>query len=140
MIKEAVYVGVDVAKNSLNVAVSNSEEVRQFTNDHEGITKTVQYIAGLKPSGVIVEATGHLEMSLVAALQADHLPVAVINPRQVHDIFKPLDGDAEATYKAGVQFAVEQCNELLEGGAPRLHFYTLNKVDPTREILNKIKR
>ncbi|GAH98007.1 unnamed protein product, partial [marine sediment metagenome] len=61
-------------------------------------------------------------------------------PQRVHDIFKPLDGDAEATYKAGVQFAVEQCNELLEGGAPGLHFYTLNKVDPTREILNKIKR
>lgn len=61
-------------------------------------------------------------------------------PQRVHDIFKPLDGDAEATYKAGVQFVVEQCNELLEGGAPGLHFYTLNKVDPTREILNKIKR
>ena len=61
-------------------------------------------------------------------------------PQQVHEIFKPLDGDAEATYKAGVQFTVKQCNELLEGGAPGLHFYTLNKVDPTREILNKIKR
>ena len=61
-------------------------------------------------------------------------------PQQVHEIFKPLDGDAEATYKAGVQFAVKQCNELLEGGAPGLHFFTLNKVDPTREILNKIKR
>jgi len=61
-------------------------------------------------------------------------------PQRVHDIFKPLDGDVEATYKAGVQFTVEQCNELLEGGAPGLHFYTLNKVDPTREILNKIKR
>ncbi len=61
-------------------------------------------------------------------------------PQRVHDIFKPLDDDAEATYKAGVQFVVEQCNELLGGGAPGLHFYTLNKVDPTREILNKIKR
>ncbi len=61
-------------------------------------------------------------------------------PQQVHEIFKPLDGDVEATYKAGVRFVVKQCNELLEGGAPGLHFYTLNKVDPTREILDKIKR
>ncbi len=61
-------------------------------------------------------------------------------PQRVHHIFKPLDGNDEATYKIGVEFAVEQCNELLEGGAPGLHFYTLNKVDPTREILNKIKR
>lgn len=60
-------------------------------------------------------------------------------PQRVHDIFKPLDGDDEATYKAGVQFTVEQCNQLLEGGAPGLHFYTLNKVEPTREILGKIK-
>ena len=59
-------------------------------------------------------------------------------PQRVHDIFKPLDGNAEATYKAGVQFTVEQCNELLEGGAPGLHFYTLNKVNPTREILDKV--
>ena len=61
-------------------------------------------------------------------------------PQRVHDIFKPLDGDSETTYKAGVEFAVEQCNELLEGGAPGLHFFALNKVEPTREILNKIKR
>ncbi len=85
MTKEAIYVGVDVAKNSLDVAVSNSEEVRQFTNDHEGITNTVQYIAGLKPSEIIIEATGHLEMPLAAALQADCLPVAIINTRQVPD-------------------------------------------------------
>ena len=59
-------------------------------------------------------------------------------PQRVHDIFRPLDGDTKATYEAGVRFAVEQCNELLEGGAPGLHFYTLNKIDPTREILSRI--
>jgi methylenetetrahydrofolate reductase (NADPH) len=61
-------------------------------------------------------------------------------PKRVHDIFKPLDGNDEATYKAGVEFAVKQCDELLEGGSPGLHFYSLNKVEPTREILSKIKR
>jgi len=63
---------------------------------------------------------------------------ATIPPR-VHDIFKPLDGNAEATYKAGVDFAVEQCKELLKGGAPGLHFYALNKVEPTKEVLNKVR-
>jgi len=61
-------------------------------------------------------------------------------PQKVHDIFKPLDGDNEATYKAGVEFAVKQCNDLLAGGSPGLHFYSLNRVDPTKEILNKINR
>ena len=62
MTKEAVCVGVDVAKNSLDVAVSNSEGVRQFANDHEGVTNAVRYIADLKPSRIIIEVTGHLEM------------------------------------------------------------------------------
>ncbi|MGB2705538.1 MAG: methylenetetrahydrofolate reductase [NAD(P)H] [Candidatus Omnitrophota bacterium] len=61
-------------------------------------------------------------------------------PQKVHDIFKPLDGAAEATYKAGVEFAVKQCNELLEGGSPGLHFYSLNKVEPTKEVLSKINK
>ncbi|UCD55640.1 MAG: methylenetetrahydrofolate reductase [NAD(P)H] [Candidatus Omnitrophota bacterium] len=61
-------------------------------------------------------------------------------PKRVHDIFKPLDGNDEATYKTGVDFAVEQCNDLLKGGSPGLHFYSLNKVEPTREILSRINR
>jgi len=60
-------------------------------------------------------------------------------PQKIHDIFKPLEGDDEAVYKAGVDFAAEQCRELLKGGAPGLHFYSLNKVEPTREVLNKVR-
>ncbi len=82
MAEEASYVGVDVAKSTLDVAVTGSGEVRQFTNDDEGIGEAVGYIAGLKPATVILEATGSLEMPLAAALQAGCLPVVVINPRQ----------------------------------------------------------
>jgi transposase len=85
MTKEAVCVGVDVAKNSLDVAVSNSEGVRQFANDHEGVTNAVRYIAGLKPTRIIIEATGRLEMPLAASLQTNRLPVVIVNPRQVRD-------------------------------------------------------
>ena len=60
-------------------------------------------------------------------------------PQRVHDIFKPLDGNEEATYDAGVRFAVEQCIGLLEGGALGLHFFALNKLNPTQEIINKVK-
>ena len=41
MTKEAVYVGVDVAKDTLDVADSGSQEARQFTNDHEGAVQAV---------------------------------------------------------------------------------------------------
>jgi methylenetetrahydrofolate reductase (NADPH) len=59
-------------------------------------------------------------------------------PQSVHDIFKPLADNETATYEAGIKFAVEQCRELLAGGAPGLHFYSLNKIDPTREIVNRL--
>ncbi len=85
MIEEAGCVGVDVAKSTLDVAVTDSGEARQFVNDDEGISQAVRYIAGVKPVGIILEATGNLEMPLAAALQAGRLPVAIINPRQVRD-------------------------------------------------------
>jgi transposase len=90
MTKEAVCAGVDIAKNTLDVAASSSEGIRQFANDHEGITNAVRYIAGLKTARIIIEATGGLEMPLVAALQADRLPVVVINPRQVRDFARAI--------------------------------------------------
>jgi transposase len=67
------------------VAVTDSVETWQFVNDDEGISQAVHYIASVKPAGIILEATGNLEMPLAAALQASRLPVAVINPRQVRD-------------------------------------------------------
>jgi transposase len=85
MTEESVCVGVDIAKGTLDVAASNSKEARQFNNNHEGITSAVHYIAGLKPVRIILEATGHFEMPLAAALQASRLPVVIVNPRQVRD-------------------------------------------------------
>lgn len=61
-------------------------------------------------------------------------------PQKIYDIFKPLDGNDEATYKAGVDFAVAQCQELLNGGAPGIHFFTLNKVNPTKDIWERLER
>lgn len=83
--KEAVYIGVDVAQKTLEVAVSNSQQTHQFTNDHEGIRQTIQHIVRLQPAGIILEATGGLEMPLAAELQIKGLPVVIINPRQAHD-------------------------------------------------------
>lgn len=85
MTEEAVCVGVDIAKHSLDVAVSNSNEARQFNNDQEGITNAVIYITSLKPSKIILEATGSYEMPLAASLQASRLPMVIVNPRQVRD-------------------------------------------------------
>jgi len=57
---------------------------------------------------------------------------------EVHDIFQPIGDDEEATREAGIEFAVRQCRDLLDRGAPGLHFFTLNKVEPTREIWKRL--
>ncbi|GAJ00491.1 unnamed protein product, partial [marine sediment metagenome] len=85
MTEEKVYVGVDVAKSTFYVAVTDSGESRKFTNDDKGISQAVRYIASVKPAGIVLEATGNLEMPLAAVLQASRLPVVIINPRQVRD-------------------------------------------------------
>ena len=85
MKEEAIFVGVDVAKSTLDVAASDSRETQQFSNNDEGISQAVRHISGLQPAGIILEATGNLEMPLAAALQASCLPVVIINPRQVRD-------------------------------------------------------
>lgn len=59
-------------------------------------------------------------------------------PQKVHDIFAPIAGDKDKTLAAGIRFAVGQCRELLAGGAPGLHFYTLNRAEPVRTILEAL--
>ena len=46
--------------------------------------------------------------------------------------------DHEAVTKYGVEYATQQCEELLREGAPGLHFYTLNKARSTTEILRNL--
>lgn len=56
-------------------------------------------------------------------------------PEDVKKIFAPLTDDKEKTLQAGIQFAARQCQELLKGGAPGLHFYALNKLHPVADIV-----
>lgn len=55
-------------------------------------------------------------------------------PREVIDRLEPYADDADAVRKCGIEIATELCRELLDNGAPGLHFYTLNRSTATREI------
>lgn len=60
-------------------------------------------------------------------------------PEKVKKIFEPIKEDPEKTLEAGKIYAIEQCRDLLAGGAPGIHFYSLNKYQPVADILKAIK-
>lgn len=78
-----IFVGIDISKAWLDVAVHEQEISWRVGNNDQGISKLVKELKGLKPELVLVEATGGFEMLLVAELADAGLPVVVTNPRRV---------------------------------------------------------
>ncbi len=89
-----------VAKDSLDPVVNNTIETMRFKNDPNGITGAVRYIADLRPARIILEATGKYEIPLATELQLNHLPVVIVNPRQVRDAepISPIDNTCDILY------------------------------------------
>lgn len=87
---EPVFVGIDVSKKHLDIAVLSSGERWQTDNTAEGIEKLVKMLSQIEPTLIILEATGGFEMEAVGAIAAKGLPVAVINPRQARDFAKSI--------------------------------------------------
>ena len=86
--EKEVFVGIDVSKEKLDVAVRPSGELMSFSNDEDGISVMADFIKPFSPLLIVFEATGGLETASVGMLAAKGLPVVVINPRQVRDFAK----------------------------------------------------
>jgi transposase len=82
---EGPYVGIDVSKDQLDIAVRPDGDIWSMPNDASGITEVVQRLAQLHPKLVVLEATGGLQMPVAAALASAGLPLSMVNPRQVRD-------------------------------------------------------
>ena len=85
MEQEVTYVGIDVAKAQVDVAIRPTNDRWEIPRDEAGIRKLVSQMKTLEPVMVLLEASGGLELPLVAALAAEAVPVVVVNPRQVRD-------------------------------------------------------
>jgi transposase len=88
MSQSARYVGIDVAKATLEVALGSGGETWQVANDVAGRAALVARLSQPRPAAIVLEATGGLELPLVSELAAAGLPVRVVNPRQVRDFAK----------------------------------------------------
>jgi transposase len=96
------YVGIDLSKDYLDVAVNPTGQQWRMDNTEEGLGPLVEQLQGLSPVLVVLEATGSLQVPVAAALGAAGLPVAVVNPRQVRD-FARATGKLAKTDKLDAQ-------------------------------------
>ena len=85
MAGEPRFVGIDVSKAQVDVAVRPTGQRWVVSYDEIGVGELVSQMVDLGPALVLLEATGGLEVPLVAALSAAALPVVVANPRQIRD-------------------------------------------------------
>jgi transposase len=87
-VDHGTFVGIDVAKAALAIAIRPDGTVMQVPNDEAGIAHLVTQLRQTPPTLIVLEATGGREAPVAAALATAGLPVAVVNPRQVRDFAK----------------------------------------------------
>lgn len=81
-----LFVGIDVAKDKLDLARSDTGELFTLPNDEKGIRQIVSIFTASRPSRMVVESTGGLERPLLEALLDAGLPVALVNPGRVRHL------------------------------------------------------
>lgn len=89
-IKEEVFVGIDVAKEHLDVHLLPAGASRRFRNSEVDCGKLVEFLAEQPVVLIVLEATGGYERLVVAALIAAELPVRSVNPKHPRDFAKAL--------------------------------------------------
>lgn len=91
-VSELIFVGIDVSKATLEVALDDKAKTQTLGNDEAGLKTLIDQlkVLGDRVGVVLLEATGGLEQPAAAALCASGFAVMVVNPRQAHDFAKAL--------------------------------------------------
>jgi transposase len=84
------FVGIDVSKRELYVAIHGMDETWEFRNSIAGVGKLAHMLKAFEPTLVVMEATGGYERLAVAELQSAGLPAAVVNPTKVRRLAESL--------------------------------------------------
>jgi transposase len=85
-----MFVGIDVSKDRLDVAIHKSDVRFQVTRDESGLRELVERLQKESVKLVVLEATGGLERDVAAALAMARIPLAVVNPRNVRDFARAV--------------------------------------------------
>jgi len=87
---EAVWIGIDVSQEWLDVAIWPGAARCRVANEAEAVVAVAARLQTLNPRAVVLEATGGAEVLAASELHAAGLPVAVVNPRQVREFARSL--------------------------------------------------
>lgn len=107
-----MFVGIDVAKDRLDVHVRPTGEAFAVARDGEGVAALVERLKAMAPELIVLEATGGFEVTVAAALAAAGLPLTIVNPRQIRDFARalgrlaktdPLDAEVIARFAEAVR-------------------------------------
>jgi transposase len=82
---ETIYIGIDISKDYLDVAVIPTKEKRRYPNSQDGIHKLIPWLKKLPAELVVMEPTGGYEAPVAAALSSRRIPVAIVNARQIKE-------------------------------------------------------
>lgn len=85
-----IYIGIDVSKSKLDIAVWDTGEYWVESNEEKGLAKLIKKLKIMDPLLIVLEATGGLELPLVYELAYAKLPVAVVNPKRVRDFARSI--------------------------------------------------
>ncbi len=83
-----VFVGVDVSKDSLDVAIGPGKDITTFANDQKGVDALVKKLSRIDPELTVLESTGGYELLATSSLAEAGSPVVIVNPRQVRNFAK----------------------------------------------------
>jgi len=133
---EAEGVGADVRVAMAKVEAGASFLVTQFFFENDAY---FAYVDRLRAAGVtvpivpgIMPITNYAGVSRMLAMNGGHMP-----QRLLAELEARVD-EPEAVAELGVAFTALQCRDLLAGGAPGLHFYTLNRSTATRAVVSAL--
>jgi len=124
-LKEKVEAGADWVTTQL---FFDNKDYFDFVARARAAGVTIPIVPGIMP------ITGFKQLKKFTAMCGSRLP------DKINQALEPIQEDRDAVIHYGIEYATKQCEELLAGGAPGIHFYTLNKSHATQEILSRLKK
>jgi methylenetetrahydrofolate reductase (NADPH) len=134
---EAASLEADIAFLKTKVDAGAAFLITQLFFDNQAYW---DFVPAARRAGIEVPIiAGVMPITSYAQIQRFCQLCEAVIPDPLAEAMEALDGDERAEFELGLAYAARQCEELLAGGAPGIHFYTLNKAPATRAIMGALK-